>query len=206
MAPTPVEDAEPEPEPPPPKCEALDEKCKAKDDTQAKIAKSDFSFKPTKGWVYAQGADATVAQTGDDGAAVALAQAETGTDAKQEGAKRDAALEELAKQIGVTLPKKKVNWKKPAEKKPVGSLEVGLWQLDGGARGEKKGPLLIFGATLPEGKVLLGVGFVPDDDSSGADAAILASIESITPAEGGSKDKDAEEASDKGSEKGSDKK
>jgi len=205
---TPVKEPEPPPPPPPPKCEALDEKCEATGTTKAKIAKSNFAFNPAKGWTYAQGTDATVAQTGTDGAAVVLAQAETGTDAKQETTKREAALEEIAKQISVTIPKKKVNWKKPADEKAVGDLKVALWQIDGSSRGEKKGPLLIFVAPLPEGKALLGLGFVPEDDSSKADEAILASIESIAPSEGSGKKESSggEEASDKGSEQGSGKK
>lgn len=185
---TPVQDPEPPPPPPPkpkPKCEALDEGCEAKEDTKAKIAKSELRFRPVKGWTYAQGADATVAQAAGDGAAVALAEVETGTDAKAEPGKRDAALEELAKQINVTLPKKKVTWKKPLEEKAVGDMKLGLWQLDGATRGEKKGPLLIFAAPVgaDTGKVVLGIGFVPEDDSSGSDAAILESIETLSPAE-----------------------
>lgn len=186
---TPVETATPpEPPPPPPKpkpCEGLDEKCEAKEKTRARIAKSELRFRPVKGWTYAQGADATVAEAAGDGAAVALAEVETGTDAKAEPGKRDAALEELAKQINVTLPKKKVTWKKPLEEKAVGDMKLGLWQLDGATRGEKKGPLLIFAAPVGEGtgKVVLGIGFVPEDDSSGSDAAILESIETLSPAE-----------------------
>ena len=182
---TPTQDTvEPEPEPPPPPkpkpCEALDEKCEADADTRSKIAKSALKFRPVKGWTYAQGAEATVAQQGESGAAVAVAEVETGTDAKAEPTKRDEALEALAKQIGVTPPKKKVTWKKPLEEKSVGEMKVGLWQLEGANRGDKKGPLLIFAGQVAEGKVLLGLGFVPEDDTSGADAAILESIDSIS--------------------------
>lgn len=182
---TPVTEPEPPPlpkEPEPPKCEALDEGCEAKEKTRAKIAKSELRFRPVKGWTYAQGAGATVAQAAGDGAAVALAEVETGTDAKAEPGNRDAALEGLAKQLNVTLPKKKVTWKKPLEEKAVGDMKLGLWQLDGAMRGEKKGPLLIFAAPVGEGtgKVILGIGFVPEDDSSGSDAAILESIETLS--------------------------
>lgn len=182
-APTPTIEELP-PEPPKPKpCEALDEKCDAKDSTKAKIAKSDFVFKPAKGWIYAQGQEATIAQAADDGPAVVVAQFDI--DPKQEAANREAALGELSKQINVTLPKKKLNWKKPDDAKAIGDLKLGLWQIDG-ARGDKKGPLILFAAPVADGKVLLGVGFVPSDDSSGADAAILESIESITGSGAGS--------------------
>ncbi|AKT39840.1 hypothetical protein [Chondromyces crocatus] len=168
------------PDPPKPKpCEALEEKCESGADTRAKIAKSSHVIHPINGWTYAQGADATVSQHSADGAALAIAEVETGTDAKQEPAKRDEAVEELAKQIGVTVPKKKVTWKKPLEEKAVGDLKIGLWQIDGAARGDKKGPLLIFAGPTGEGKVLLGIGFVPEDDSTGSDASILESIDSI---------------------------
>ena len=183
----PIEAPAPEPKepvpPPPPPCEALSEDCAAEAETRARIAKSELRIRPVKGWKYAQGADATVAQSSEEGAAMAVAEVETGTDAKAEPGKRDEALEALAKQINVTLPKKKVTWKKPLEEKSVGEMKLGLWQLDGATRGEKKGPLLIFAGPTSEGKVILGIGFVPEDDSSGSDAAILESIESISAAE-----------------------
>ncbi|MCC6559550.1 MAG: hypothetical protein IT372_42070 [Polyangiaceae bacterium] len=172
----------PKPEPPKKKpCKALDEKCEAKASTKAKIAKSELTFKPAKGWFYAQGEAVTVAQAADDGPAVAIAQAEY--EPKKEAEAREAAIAELAKEINVTLPKKKVNWKKPDDTKEIGAIKLGLWQVDGGARGDKKGPVLFFSAPVEDGKMLLGVSFVPSDDSTSADAAILESIESIAAAE-----------------------
>jgi hypothetical protein len=41
--------------------------------------------------------------------------------------------------------------------------------------------VLLFGAELPDKSWLLGAGFVPYDDKSDADKAILGSIESIGP-------------------------
>ena len=79
--------------------------------------------------------------------------------------------------------KKKIGWKKSAQTKDVGPLKVELWQVEGGVRGGKKSPLLVFATVLPEGKSVLGIGFVPDDDGSNADAAILKSMESIAAAE-----------------------
>ena len=164
---------------PPPKCEALDEKCEAGGSTKARIAGAGaLVFTPAPGWIYAQGSDVTVAQTGDSGPAVAAIGYETG-DAKKEGPSRDASLDLLVSKLGVTPPKKKIPWKKPLETKDVGGLKVSLWQIEGGARGDKKGPLLVFAAPLETGTALLGIGFVPDDDQSNADAAILKSIESI---------------------------
>lgn len=184
----PEPEAEPEPAqveaPPPKKCEALDEGCKAKGDTRAKITKSDLTLTPPEGWVYAQTDAGMIAQTSDAGATVAT----TGFDADPKEAKnakkladdRQAAFEALAKHIGITPPKKQVNWKKkPDDVKKVGDLEIALWQLDGGVRGDKKGPLLVFAADLADGKELVGIGFVPEDDDTGADAAILKAIESV---------------------------
>src|SRR5262245_1597158 len=69
--PEPIITAAPPP-PPPPKCEAMEEKCKAKDDTKARIAKTKLVFTPAAGWVYAQGADATISESASDGAAFAI--------------------------------------------------------------------------------------------------------------------------------------
>lgn len=173
--------AAPEPPPPPaPKpCKALDEACQAEESTRAKIARSSFVLTPVKGWTYAQAESATIAQAAAEGPALATAQVDVG-EGKQAAEKRDAALDALAREIDVTLPKKKVNWKKPLETKDIAGRKIGLWQSEGAARGSKKGPLLIFADTGKEGEILLGLGFVPDDDSSGADATILQSIESIS--------------------------
>ena len=46
---------------------------------------------------------------------------------------------------------------------------------------DKKGPVLVFGAQLADKSWVLGAGFVPKDDTSDADKAILTAIESIGP-------------------------
>ncbi|AUX23642.1 uncharacterized protein SOCEGT47_041700 [Sorangium cellulosum] len=173
----------PPPAPPPPKpCKALDEGCQAEDSTRAKIAGSTLVITPAKGWTYAQGESATLAQAADDGPALATAQVDVG-EGKQAAEKRDAALAALAQELDVTLPKKKVNWKRPDDTKEIAGKKLGLWQREGAMRGERKGPLLIFADAGEDGEIVLGLGFVPDDDDSGADATILQSIESISVAE-----------------------
>ncbi|WP_441285944.1 hypothetical protein ACSRUE_26030 [Sorangium sp. KYC3313] len=181
VAPPPTVTAAPPPPPPPaPKpCKALDEQCQAEASTRAKIAQSSLVFTPAKGWTYAQAESATIAQAADEGPAFATAQIDAG-EGKQAIEKRDAALEALAREIDVTLPKKKVNWKKPDDIKDVAGRKIGLWQREGATRGARKGPLLIFGDTGKDGEIVLGLGFVPEDDSSGADETILQSIESIS--------------------------
>ncbi|WP_437668588.1 hypothetical protein [Sorangium sp. So ce131] len=172
--------APPPPEPAPPKpCKALDEQCQAEESTRAKIARSSLVFAPVKGWTYAQGESATIAQAADEGPALATAQVDVG-EGKPATEKRDAALDALAQEIKVTLPKKKLNWKKPDDVKDIAGRKIGLWQKEGAARGTKKGPLLIFADTGKEGEIVIGLGFVPDDDTTGADATILQSIESIS--------------------------
>jgi hypothetical protein len=170
------------PPPPPPKCESLSEKCAGSPDTKAKITNSGLVFAPPAGWIYAQQSSATLAQASDSGPALAFLGADLDPkDAKKELAAREATLAELMKQLGLAPLKRKVNWKKPDDpKKPVGSFKADFWQFeDGGARGQKKGPLLVVAIPVAEGKAVIGVGFVPDDDKTSADAAILKAIESL---------------------------
>lgn len=167
--------------PPPPKCEAFNEKCAAAADTKAKITNSTLVFTPAAGWIYAQQSSSTVAQASDTGPALAFLGIEIDAkDAKKEVAAKDAALAELVKQLGLAPLKRKVGWKKPDDKKTVGSFKVDFWQLEeGGVRGSKKGPILVVAAPTGDGKGVIGVGFVPDDDKSGADTLIMKSIESL---------------------------
>jgi hypothetical protein len=167
--------------PPPPKCEAFSEKCESKPDTRAKITNSSLVFTPATGWLYAQQSGSTVAQASDAGPALAFVGIDIDPkDARKEVAAKDAALIELCRQLGLTALKRKVAWKKPDDKKIIGPIKAELWQLEeGGVRGVKKGPLLVVVGATSEGRGLLGVGFVPDDDKTSADVAIMKSIESL---------------------------
>lgn len=171
-----------EPPPPPPKCESLGEKCEAKPDTKAKITSSSLVFTPEKGWFYAMQSSATIAQASETGPGIAMMGYEgDAKDQKKDSAARDAAMAELIKQLGLNPLKRKVSWKKPDDTKAVGNLKLGLWQLEeAGQRGTKKGPLLVVAGPAGDGnKGVIGVGFVPEDDKSQADVAIMKSIESI---------------------------
>jgi hypothetical protein len=172
--------------PPPPKCESLGEKCEAKSDTRARITNSSMIFAPAIGWVFAQQSSATIAQSSETGPAIAMMGYEgDAKDLKKDSAARDAAFSELVKQLGLTPHKPKaawkVNWKKPDEPKNIGALKLGLWQLEEpGMRGTKKGPLLVVAGPVGDGaKGVIGIGFVPEDDKSQADVAIMKSIESL---------------------------
>jgi hypothetical protein len=183
IAEPPPELAERAPPPKKKKCEALDEGCKALAGVKARVAHAAFTIEPAQGWTYAQLPAATVAQASESGPCLVVVALE-GVDPKKDAQAREAALDAAAKEAGVALPKKKVGWKKPDDKKDAHGLKVRLWQLDGATRGEKKGPLLVFDATSADGKpALLGVGFVPSDDSSAADEAIMSSIMSIEAAQ-----------------------
>jgi hypothetical protein len=172
------------PAPPPKKCEAIDEQCKAESGTRARIAHATFAFTPVAGWFYAQGDVATIAQAADNGPATAFGAFDV--DPKKEQASRETAFESLLKELKIGPPKTKVQWKH-GEAKPVAQIKAGaFWQIDLVNRAEKKGPLVVFDAPLPDGKELMGIGFVPDDDKGDSDEAILKSIDSIAPAAAGS--------------------
>jgi hypothetical protein len=172
----------PPPPPPPPKCESMDEACVAKPDTRARITTSGWTVRAPEGWTYAQEEAATVATS--KGAALAVTAYETTGNGKKDEAARNETLAMLITRLEISFPKAKkkkvVAFPKKVQKTiEVGTLKVGLVQLDGASRDASKGPLLAFDTRLPEGKALLGVGFVPNDDDSNADAAILESIESL---------------------------
>lgn len=194
-----------EPPPPPPKpkkCEALDEGCKAKASTKAKVKTAALVFKPADGWVYAQGEEHTVAQSSEDGAALIIGTYATEKDAKKDAANRDAAFDALLKSIGVSTPKQKLAWKKPQDTKTPGGLKLGMWDAGEVERGEakKKGPLLVVQGPLPEGRALLAIGFAPADQEDSAEK-ILTAIDTLAPDESAAKeDKGGEEkAPDKAS-------
>jgi hypothetical protein len=175
--------ATPPPQPPPPKCESLDEKCEAKPDTHAKVARCDLAITPPAGWTFAKLAEATVAQSGDATLAVTCFDVDP-KDAKKEAASRDAAFGDLLKQIAVDNPsKKKLPWKRPDAPKDVGSLKLGLWQIEGMARTAKKGSVLAVAgpADADKTKILLFIGFVRDDDKSDASDQLVKSVESLGP-------------------------
>ena len=86
------------------------------------------------------------------------------------------------KLLGVATPKHRPTWTHAAKKSKVGALDMQLWQADDATKGALKGPMLVFGAELPDKSWILGAGFVSADDKTDADKAILAAIDSIAPA------------------------
>ena len=94
---------------------------------------------------------------------------------------REAAFVALVKLLGIATPKHHVAWRSPLKETKAGALKVLLWQSDDATRGDKKGPVLVCGAELPDKSWVLGAGFVPADDNTESDKAILAATESLAP-------------------------
>lgn len=156
--------------------------CVAKEDTKAKITKSALVFTPVKGWKYATTDDGTVAQPFEIGSALAITTFDV--DPKKDKEAKEAALDSLAKQLSLTLPKKKINWRDTSHKRPIGGVDSLLWQMDKVKRADKEGALLVVLMPLADSRSLLAVGFVPDDDKTGADEAIMTAFDSIAPGGG----------------------
>ena len=149
-------------------------------ETRARIGQIGWQFAPPPSWVYAQGEELTIA-TGKSGVlGVAAHQA---LDIKKDRAQREEALRLLAGKLGVTLPKKKsLIAKKPDQKQKVGDVDVDFYQFEGAKLEGRSGPLLFFVAKASNEHVLVGVGFVSDDDVDDTDRAIMTAIESLGPA------------------------
>src|SRR5258705_691717 len=163
--------------PPAPKCEKPEEGCVARAETRARVG-GGWACAPPEGWTYAQGDDVTTATVKSATFGVA---AHEGANAKNERAQREAVLRRIADRLGVVLPRKRELIKRrPDKKEKVGQIDVELYQIDGCVREGKKGPLLVFAAKIGEGAMLLGMGFVSDDDKDNSDAAILKAIGSIS--------------------------
>jgi hypothetical protein len=170
-----VAPAPPPPPPPPPKCEATSEGCKGP--ATARIRNSGFHIAVPDGWGYAQQEDATLVTR--DEAVMAITTFGGWPDARTSDANREHAFDTLVSLLGVTSPKHRVVWARPSQKRKAGAIELSLWQADNVSKAAKKGPVLVFGAELPDHTWVLGAGFVPDDDKSDADKTIVGAIESI---------------------------
>jgi hypothetical protein len=168
------------PDPVPPKCEALLEQCMATESTRALVQDSGWTVAPPPGWTYAQNTEGTLVEAHG----TALGVVAYDVPAKKADHRRDEVLHAVLAKLGVTFPKAaKLTWPKHPDKvTKVGKIAVSLFQFDGASREKKPGPVLVFSARLSASKMLLGVGFVPDDDDTGADEAILKLIDSIGPA------------------------
>jgi len=139
-----------------------------------------LQFAPPATWIYAQGEELTIA-TGKN-AVMGLA-AQPAGDVKKERTDREDALRRITGQLGVTLPKKKSYIaKKPDQKQKIGEYDVDLYQFEGAKLDGRTGPLLFFVAKASKEQVVVGAGFVADDDNDNADQAIMTAIGSLAPA------------------------
>ena len=166
--------------PPPPKCEKIEEACVAAAETRARVPQIGWQFAPPVSWVYAQGEEITTATSKN---AVMGVAARPVVDLKKERTEREDAMRLVAQKLGMTLPKKKITLpKKPDQKQKMGNLEVELYQIEGVKLDGRTGPLLFFVAKATNEQVLVGVGFVSEDDTDNSDQAIMTAIESLGPA------------------------
>jgi hypothetical protein len=154
----------------------MSEGCTGQNGTVARIRKSGLGIEVPNGWTYAQQPDATIISFNDAMLAVSTFDQGAASEASREG-----ALAALVNLLGVTAPRHKVAWARPSKKSRVGTLELWFWQADDVTKGLKKGPVLLVGTELPDKTWLLAAGFVPDDDKSDSDKAILGAVESIRP-------------------------
>jgi hypothetical protein len=181
-APPPTPSAEPvvvEPPPPPKACDKIEDACVATDTTRARIGASSLAFTPPVGWKWARYEDAAVARADDASMAITIA-------AKHTALALFTSFDLLVTRMELTpLNKKPQWWLKQGEAQTVGTLKFSMWEVSGGARGTKSGPLLIFTAMLPDRTELLGIGFVPADDKTNASEAILKAVSSIGAADAG---------------------
>lgn len=178
--PEPVAEPEP-PKPPPPKCESLDEKCEGGGGKKARVAGIPLKFEPVAGWTYAQTEKATISQTGDETACLGLAGHEV-PDAKKLEAARQAELDILVKELGITMGKAKVPWKVAGDTLEVGDLKLQVWEIKAVTRGARKGDLLLIAGAPGDGKALIGVAFVPGDDNESGEK-IMTSLQTLAPGE-----------------------
>lgn len=194
----------PPPPPPEPQCVSLAEKCTADASTRADIPGTNLSFVPPSGWLFAQEAEVTLAQTPDGGPCLAMASFASSGDANIESG-RQAAMDVMLRSLGLELPEPKnkrkplIDWKKAQSSTEVGALKLDLWQVEGGERASVKGSVLVV-RLESAGRTVLATGFAPSDDSSDADKAIMSAFETITVGEDEDDDTEGEgEAEDEGS-------
>jgi hypothetical protein len=170
---------EPPPPPKPQTCDDLARGCVAKGGLRAKIGAAPWTVQPPDDWTYAQEPTLAIAVAKTAGFAVTTQEVEG---KKHETTARDEAFARVTEKLAVKLAAKKINWPhKPHKTSTVGTLKLSLYQLESAVRDGKKGPLLVFTSKLGDGHLLVGAGFVPDDDETNADTAILKCIDSIAP-------------------------
>jgi hypothetical protein len=166
-------------EAPPPKCDKVEDACVAAAETRARIGQVGWQFAPPVSWIYAQGQDLTIAT--DKNAVMGIAVHQT-VDVKNRRAEREEALRLVARQLGVTVPKKKSFIpKRPEHKQKVGDLDADFYLVEGARLDDRRGQLLFFVIKASSEQVVVGAGFVSDDDSNNADQAIMTAIQSLQP-------------------------
>jgi len=154
----------------------LEDGCIAGPGSRAQLEGPGFTVELPPKWRYAQGS--LIFAVADGSVLAVTAQPQEAN--KADRVRRDDALAVLIREMKIELPKKKLVWpKKPDHIVDAGDYQVALYQFESVAREARKGTLLIFSINPPNDDGLLGGGFVPDDDDSNADRAIMRAIRSI---------------------------
>ncbi|MBI4703311.1 MAG: hypothetical protein HY744_19515 [Deltaproteobacteria bacterium] len=175
--------------PPPPKCESIEEKCQSGEETRARIAGIDYSFRPPKDWIYAQTEKGTVSQVDAKGPVLLLTSFATAAGAPAARKQREDRIVEVAGIVGIEPPKKKIALAPakfgPAEYGTIkaGDVEVSYWNFSGaqmysGKRAGEVGGLLVLAADVAQ-MTLFGLAFVPKTDASGAGPAIIQAVQTL---------------------------
>jgi hypothetical protein len=164
--------------PPPPKCESLTEKCAARSSTEARIPGIGLVITPPRGWIYAQEAEATLAEkAGDKQAVLILATFDPPKHPLELKKARVDFIDKLGKKVGVQLANKNiidVHVSATLDKLTIGSMELSIWEQVGARRGSTKGNVVVVSGTVDK-KDLVLFAFAPQgalDDSDALNIAI----------------------------------
>lgn len=184
--PTPSTPAAPPP-PPPPKCDTLQERCEATNETRVAIGENTASFQPPASWVYAKEERQSLTVSPDNKAWLAFAQIET-DDQKLvlSTVERLTARLQIDK-VRANLLKDRL--KKPQHKLQEGAFEAKLWEVDKKSQfgtepvlsGTEPGTLLVLVIPINDSSVLVGTAFVTTDHSDTYAPVVMKSVQSLAP-------------------------
>jgi hypothetical protein len=140
--------------------------CKAKNDTEVPIPGVEWLFMPPEGWLYAKLEEASLTQSGDEGAILMFASYEP--DKSKRAKQRGDLVTSLSELAGIA-PASGASYATPDLTSTIAGLKMAFWEKPGAKRGKASGALLVIEADV-EGRALFGVGFAPVDDQDGTDA------------------------------------
>jgi hypothetical protein len=147
----------------------------------------EWTVEPPTGWKYAV-ADDTVTTEADAAVLVfktfEVPAEKTAAAAKAKNTKRDEVLGAVLDELKLARPKALSFARKPQKSSKVDKVDVALFQFEGSKRAGEPGPLLVLLAQPGNDRMLMGVAFVAERDSTNADVSVLKAIASLAPAAG----------------------